>query len=126
MYTVGVLSLTVGFGGIMMLMVVNGAGLGRRAPWLVAPLAFTGRHSYSIYLWHMPVLWLVTSRLLKAAGWERGGGLHFWAYFGGALLVGIGAAKLIEIPAIALRDRIMPSRSGAIIAVREDRAGSRP
>lgn len=126
MYTVGVLSLTVGFGGIMMLMVVNGAGLGRRAPWLVAPLAFTGRHSYSIYLWHMPVLWLVTSRLLKSAGWERGGGPHFWAYFGGALLVGIGAAKLIEIPAIALRDRIMPSRSGAIIAAREDRAGSRP
>ena len=78
---------------------------------LIRTLAYGGQYSYSIYLWHMPVV-VWSQELLSAAGWTLG----FWTrggiYVASRLALGIVFAKLIEMPVLALRDRIFPSRSG--------------
>jgi peptidoglycan/LPS O-acetylase OafA/YrhL len=62
------------------------------------PLSRIGYYSYSAYLWHawvcslLPHLTLPGVLLCVAA----------------AILVGIGMAKLVEYPALALRDRLFP------------------
>jgi peptidoglycan/LPS O-acetylase OafA/YrhL len=81
-----------------------------RGSWLYASVAYIGTFSYSIYLWHAPfTLWGV--------GWLRG----VWPsppfhvvlpfYLLGSLLLGIVASKIIELPILRLRDRLLPSRS---------------
>jgi len=64
--------------------------------------AKVGFYSYSIYLWHTVVcewfLWKNTA-------------LAFWAYLVTAIVVGIAAATLIELPALALREKWFPSLS---------------
>jgi peptidoglycan/LPS O-acetylase OafA/YrhL len=64
-------------------------------------IAFIGRHSYSIYLWHALIaLWM--ARL--AAHW-----FSFPAYAGMAILLGVLMSKVIEIPSLEIRDRLFPS-----------------
>jgi len=67
------------------------------------PLAWTGRYSYSIYLWH-----LVPAKGLIYLHWQ--GSLAFAAYATAALLLGVVMAKLVELPALRLRDRLTGSR----------------
>jgi peptidoglycan/LPS O-acetylase OafA/YrhL len=67
-------------------------------------LARIGVYSYSIYLWHIFFLHRVLGHLHIASR-----ALSFWCYLGGAILFGIAAAKLIEIPALRFRDRIFPN-----------------
>jgi len=63
-----------------------------------------GRYSYSIYLWHMPIAmfyWFV--KPMSAIGFV----LNVFS----TLAVGIGMAKLIDIPSLKLRDKFFPSLS---------------
>jgi peptidoglycan/LPS O-acetylase OafA/YrhL len=71
-------------------------------------LATLGSYSYSIYLWHMPfILWGVP--LIDAVfGGLLGFGIRAIIYLVGALLLGIFMAKLIEVPALRLRDLWFP------------------
>jgi peptidoglycan/LPS O-acetylase OafA/YrhL len=69
----------------------------------VGLLARTGKCSYTIYLWHMPVLiWGVP--LLDPLD-DAGRGV---VYFAGALVVGAVMAPLTEQPLLRLRDRWAP------------------
>jgi peptidoglycan/LPS O-acetylase OafA/YrhL len=61
-----------------------------------------GFYSYSIYLWHT----VVCERSL----WKSSA-LAFWAYLVTAIAVGIAAATLIELHALALREKLFPSDS---------------
>jgi peptidoglycan/LPS O-acetylase OafA/YrhL len=72
-------------------------------------LATVGTFSYSIYLWHLPVqIWLIP--MIEGA---IGAPLHWYAYAAvylvGAMLLGIEAGRLIEYPALRIRDRLYPA-----------------
>ncbi len=91
-----------------------------RAPWRAErALARVGADSYSIYLWHMPVSrWLMPT--IDDAGLFALGGptaryaLRSATFLGICVAGGIIAAFLVERPALALRDWLCPSRSGAL------------
>jgi peptidoglycan/LPS O-acetylase OafA/YrhL len=74
---------------------------------LTSPLALLGTYSYSIYLWHMAIIYWVTPHLRTSVSWE----LRALLYFGGAFVIGITMAKVVELPTIRLRDRLFPTRS---------------
>jgi peptidoglycan/LPS O-acetylase OafA/YrhL len=79
-------------------------------------LAALGACSYSIYLWHLPVmLWGIPLA-------EQAAGIRFSFVFRAALSVvgslafGVLMAKLVETPALRLRDRWFPSRADHALA----------
>jgi peptidoglycan/LPS O-acetylase OafA/YrhL len=70
-------------------------------------LARIGFYSYSIYLWHYPISTIGMDNLpLNGPTWVR-----LVVYVGLCLGIGIGAARLVELPFLRLRDRLFPSRS---------------
>ena len=74
----------------------------RRLAGPATPLfAFIGFYSYSIYLWHLPVLYVL--RWLRLPPASAG------IYFAGSLVVGVLVAKAVEIPTLRLRDWWFPA-----------------
>ena len=68
---------------------------------LVASIGF---YSYSIYLWHLPVVRVLDSTFagkLSPNAW-------LVAYLAGSLITGMVLGRLIEWPALQLRDRWFP------------------
>ena len=99
MHTFVFVSLYLGFG----LLVLLALQIRIRNSFSVRALAFIGKHSYSICLWHLPVLFF----LIRS-------GLNNWRgskpiYFSASILLGIAMSKLVEFPALRIRDRLFPS-----------------
>jgi len=77
---------------------------------LISRLAFVGKHSYSVYLWHIPVgLWcgwyvrpLVDDPMIA---WY----VIAACYLVGSLLLGVAMSYAIEIPMLRARDRWLPT-----------------
>lgn len=111
-YTVGLTATYLGSGMILSAMVVAERAMGPVA----RVLARLGAYSYSIYLWHVPVvMWALPGHdLLKTHVDLEPVWLWLAVYVGGSLVVGVLAARLIEVPVLAVRDRWFPSRSGAL------------
>lgn len=74
-------------------------------------LAGIGRHSYAIYLWHIPLYELGLGDFV--AGLRLPGVVNSAIYFAATLGTGVLLGEVIEVPFLALRDRWFPSRRGA-------------
>jgi peptidoglycan/LPS O-acetylase OafA/YrhL len=74
-------------------------------------LAYVGTHSYSIYLWHMPVaIWgIPLLERIPRLGSDWFARSAF--YLGATFLFGILMAAIVEFPVLRLRDRLFPSRA---------------
>jgi peptidoglycan/LPS O-acetylase OafA/YrhL len=121
-HTIGFTMLFMGYGCILIAFVSTSEGSGRLANLLYSPigrsLAFVGFFSYAIYLWHVDfALAVLVQRLDWIVPKSAAGGLR-WAvalliYTAMATGAGIVMTKLIEQPALALRNRLWPSRTDA-------------
>jgi peptidoglycan/LPS O-acetylase OafA/YrhL len=73
---------------------------------IISPLAYIGKYSYSIYLFH-------TLFMAIAIHTFKGGGLLYYAaYLSGAIIGGMVMSKLVEYPVINIREKYFPSKSG--------------
>jgi peptidoglycan/LPS O-acetylase OafA/YrhL len=106
-YTIGFTIFYVGSGmmlvGILMSQIPDGH--------LVTALATLGKHSYSIYLWHMFAIVWGFALVEGTFDVELDTGTRLAMYFAAAFGVGIAMAKGVEVPVLRLRDRWFPSRS---------------
>jgi peptidoglycan/LPS O-acetylase OafA/YrhL len=102
-YTLGLSSLYLGYGGLMIALLQVPLTTRDGSGWLLKPLSYIGQHSYPIYLFHI----LIMEQLLKYDLLRTGLGLV--VYFVITITVGILLSKLIEFPVLHLRDRIFPA-----------------
>jgi peptidoglycan/LPS O-acetylase OafA/YrhL len=108
-YTVGFTFLYLGFGGLLMVLLRTAMPTSGGPKAVLSMIASIGKHSYSIYLWHLPLeLKLITFDLLS-----KPYGLAL--YYGASLGVGIGLSMLVDIPVLKLRDRLWPRAGGPLM-----------
>ena len=83
--------------------------------------AYLGRHSYSVYLWHYPIKLITHQIFFRILGVDSGslvaGSIvEFGVYLTASFAIGIAMAKLIEFPALRLRESIFSrTRSSAAV-----------
>ena len=114
MHTIGFTLLYLGFGGILVV-ALSDDGLDERIGTVGSALAKVGAYSYSIYLWHVPVRRIVAVIVHRAL--ESGPSaplVEGCLYVTASVAVGVAMAKLIEVPCLALRDAIFPSRTPGV------------
>ena len=106
MQTFGLTGLLLGFSFLVAWAVVRTpkSSLARA---LAKPAAAIGFYSYSIYLWHTALLYLFIDRPAHPF-------LVFWTYVAVCIAVGIAMSHLVEVPYLALRDRIFPAPESAV------------
>jgi peptidoglycan/LPS O-acetylase OafA/YrhL len=79
--------------------------------------AYVGMYSYSIYLWHVAIVAHVLGVILAVAPVHLGGALQTVVYVALSIGIGILMARIVEFPALAVRNRLFPSASGAAALV---------
>ena len=109
MHTYGFSLLYLGFGAILIGTLAAPIESAPRAIQLgFRSLGFIGGFSYSIYLWHIPLLiWLGSIGILRKPY------LGVSTFVLGSLVLGIATSKLIEIPVVRLRDQLFPQAVSA-------------
>ncbi len=93
--------------GVAVLLLLYRRHTGVRHGWLYRAVAWIGVYSYGIYLWHLAVLVKVIALARHLHGTPATAVLLLLP-FALAIVVGVVATKLVEFPAVALRDRLFP------------------
>jgi len=110
--TLGFTLLYLGFGGILLLcMEVHDVFKGKAAAGLAIVgnwCAYIGKHSYSIYLWHLPFIYFAPVALRIAVHARVPASLLGPFFLVGCCATGIVLARAIEFPALKLRERLFP------------------
>lgn len=85
---------------------------------MVKVVGWIGVYSYSIYLWHITLI-AILERTIVNLGYsaDMQFGMLIWLMSGAliftiTILVGAALSKAVEIPALRVRDRFYPSKSG--------------
>ncbi len=81
---------------------------------VAAALGLVGTHSYSIYLSHMPVIRWAIPALERSLDRELDFLVRVPLYVAGSIALGMVMARLVEIPALRLRDRWFPGRPAGL------------
>jgi len=121
--TVGLTEIYLGYACILLAVVHTPLGEGCLGSFLNSRpariVAWIGCFSYSIYLWHLdlgrdPVRWLVSHGFLFHLPPELRWSLAMLLFVCVASLAGALLGSLIEMPALALRNRLFPARADAL------------
>jgi len=72
-------------------------------------LSWIGIYSYTIYLFHMLYLKYLT-KLYQLGGFDDNSILFSLVFLAGSVLIGVAVSKIIEIPALKLRDKFFPKK----------------
>jgi peptidoglycan/LPS O-acetylase OafA/YrhL len=121
-WTFGYSFLYLGYGAILVSLMCS---VGSSDPWQgffeslpAHTLAWVGVYSYSIYLWHIFIVFVV-GRLFTRGAFGFLPTVAQWLTVTllltfGSILIGVLLGKLVEIPALAVRDRFFPRRAAAL------------
>ena len=101
-YTLGLSSLYLGYGGLMISLLQVPLATKGLYCWLLRPMSYIGQHSYPIYVFHDMIKEQIANRNLLHSASGR------VLYFACAVAFGILFSKVIEFPVLHLRDRIFP------------------
>lgn len=118
-FTIGYTLLYLGYGCILLAAVYSPTDSSRFGMswehWIVRLTAFIGTFSYSIYLWHNDIANGPMQQALRWSAWNHMSPtirylLATALYVTLAALGGMLLAKLVELPGLALRERLFPDR----------------
>jgi len=116
MLTVGLTLLYLGFGIVLLLSLKRQhtrSPVRQSLSAVGSVLAYVGVYSYSIYLWHLPVLVLGMHIFPRFLHVRMGILSGVFVYFLLSIVCGILMAKLVEFPVLRFRDRFFPSSSNS-------------
>ena len=77
---------------------------------LATAVAYIGSHSYSVYLWHMPVAIWGTAVVGRLFAQHNNWFIYAATYLLGSIVFGVSMAILVEFPVLRIRDRLFLSR----------------
>ena len=85
-------------------------------PWnpLSRFIGWVGTHTYSIYLWHMPVVWWGVPVIERVLGITFDPIVSFLLYSTLSIILGVIMGRLVEVPVLRFREALYPSRSGGL------------
>jgi peptidoglycan/LPS O-acetylase OafA/YrhL len=104
--------LYIGFGGLLLFALFSTSQIKTKIINHLAPLLMIGRHSYSIYLWHIAVFVFVMKGIPAFGSGKITLEKLLVLYSVGSIIIGIGMSKLVEQPVLRIRNKIFPSRCG--------------